>query len=481
MGTSSFYSALAGLNSNRMAIDVIGHNLANLNTIGYKKSFSSFADILGDTLAASVNGAGNPMEIGLGSRIAAIDQIFSQGSLRSSGEATDMAIQGVGFFILSGTTGNVYSRAGNFSFDNAGDLVSPAGKNVMGYLADNTGTIQTGQGIQPINISNQITSSPNATTEILMNAILDADAEADTLAGEFSTPVRVFDSLGVSHTANFVFRRYAAPPAGAPAGTAISWAFDIRMDASEVIDPATTNPVGNQGEQWSVLNGGAIVPAGASIAGGDFNGLLHFDANGQLLQADFTACPNNNVGTFDPTTGNPTGIEFPGTGVAAYTLASGGDPISWDWTLFNTDGTVSITSFATDVGSATSSTYQDGFGVGSLTSVLVEQDGTILGMFTNGDVRNLAQIALANFNNPQGLFAVGNNEFLETNGSGQPSVGSPNTGGRGAVSGATLELSNVDLAEEFTNLILSERGYQANSRVIVTNDTLLQEAINLTR
>jgi flagellar hook protein FlgE len=479
MGTSSFYSALSGLTSNRIAIDVIGNNLANLNTIGFKRSFISFADVLGDTLAGSVNGAGNPMEIGLGSRVAAIDQIFSQGSLRASGEATDMAIQGAGFFILSGANGISYSRAGNFSFDSDGYLVSPAGSFVLGYLADATGTIQSNQPVQSINISRHITSSPNATTEIMMSTILDADAPPDLDTGEFTTPVRVYDSLGVPHTVSFVYRRYAAPTAGAPAGTALSWGFDIRMDASEVLD-AGGLPVGLAGQEYSILTG-ALVPAGASLATGDFQGTLHFDANGQLLESDFSGCTQNTfaAGSFDSTNlVDPNGIQFPG---GAFTLASGAAAIDWAWDLFNDNGTVNITSFATETGSATSATAQDGFGVGSLTSVLVEADGTITGLFSNGDVRQMAQVALATFNNPQGLFAIGNNEFLETPGSGQPSIGTPNNGGRGAISGSTLELSNVDLAEEFTNLIISERGYQANSRVIMTNNELLQEAIAMKR
>jgi flagellar hook protein FlgE len=479
MGTSSFYSALAGLNSNRTAIDVIGNNLANLNTIGFKKSFMTFADVLGQSLAGAVNGAGNPMEIGLGSRVAAIDQIFSQGSLRTSGEATDMAIQGAGFFMLSGPTGTSYTRAGNFSFDSDGYLVTPSGKFVLGFLANAAGEIITSITPQAINISNQVTSQPNATTEVFMSTILDADAPADLATGEFTTTIRAYDSLGVSHNIEFVFRRYDAPTAGAPAGTAVSWGFDIRMNAEEVLD-GTGTAVGTEGQYYSILTG-ALVPDTASLATGDFQGQVHFDANGQLLEADFSGATQNTfaAGSFTNTNlVDPNGIQFPG---GTFTLASGANTIDWSWDLFNDTGTSNINSYASDSGSATSSTSQNGFGVGSLSSVTVESDGTITGLFSNGDVRPLAQVALANFNNPQGLLSTGDNEYLETPGSGQPAIGTAESGGRGSISGSTLELSNVDLAEEFTNLILSERGYQANSRVISSNDTLLQEAINLVR
>ena len=479
MGTGSFYSALAGLNANSTAIDVVGNNLANLNTVGFKKSVISFADVLGSSLASVVNGAGNPLEIGLGSNVAGIDQIYSQGSLSSSDASTDMAIQGSGFFILSGASGQSYTRAGNFSLNDEGYLVSPSGKFVLGYAADASGDILQSAGLTQINISSQITSQPNPTSEILMNTILDADALADTATGEFTTTISVFDSLGVEHTVQFVFRRYDAPTAGAPVDTAVTWGFDIRMDASEVLDAGGV-AVGTADQSFSLLTG-ALVPDGATLAAGDFEGELHFDATGLMLEADFSNCTQNNfaAGSFDINNlTDPAGIGLPG---GVFTLASGANNLDWTWDLFNDTGTTNINCYATDSGSATSSTSQDGFGVGALSSITIGTDGIISGVFTNGDVRALAQVALANFNNAQGLLSTGSNEFLETAGSGQPAIGTPDSGGRGTISGSTLELSNVDLAGEFTNLIVYERGYQANSRVITTADTLLQEALQLVR
>lgn len=477
--STSFYAALSGLNANRQAIDVIGNNLANLNTIGFKKSSVTFADVFSASLATSVNGAGNPLDIGLGTRVAAIDQIFSQGSLKSTGQATDMAIQGAGFFMLQGSDGIAYSRAGKFTFDDNGDLVAPNGKFVLGYPADAIGNILTSVQPQAINISGNITSSPNATTNVFMNTLLDADAQADSEVGEFSSPIRVFDSLGVPHTLNFVFRRID-PPA---AGVAVQWGFDIRIDASEVIDEGTGLPAGAQGQEFSLLEG-ALVPDGDSIAGGTFSaGRLNFDANGVLQQVDFAGtAAQGGLGVFDIANPDidPNGILVPGDAVD-FTFASGGNNLNFTWDVFNEDGTSNVVSYAADSGSGTSSVNQDGFGVGVLNSVIVSPDGTITGLFTNGDVRNLAQVALANFNNPQGLLAVGDNEFAQTPGSGQASVGTPESGGRGAISGSTLELSNVDLAEEFTSLIITEKGFQANSKVITTTSQLLQEAINLSR
>jgi flagellar hook protein FlgE len=478
MGTTSFYAAISGLAANRQAIDIIGNNLANLNTIGFKKSFFTFSDVFSASLSNAVNGAGNPMEIGLGTRVASIDQVFSQGSLRTTGSATDMAIQGSGFFVLQGDEGLFYSRAGKFSFDKSGDLVAPNGHYVMGYPANNLGDILESSGLQKINVSAQTNSSPNATTELFMNTLLDADAVPDSDLGEFASPLRVFDSLGVPHNLSFVFRRID-PPA---AGTAVQWGFDIRIDASEVTDQGTGLPAGNAGEWFSVLDG-ALVPAAPSVAGGDFTGRLNFDADGILTAVDFTGTgAQAALGTFTNATPDvdPNGILIPGN-AANFTLASGGNNLSITWDVFNEDGSSNIVSYAADAGSSTSSVDQDGFGVGVLNSVVISPDGTITGLFTNGDVRDLARVALANFNNPQGLLSVGDNEFVETPGSGQASTGSPESGGRGSISGSTLELSNVDLAEEFTNLIISERGFQANSRVITTNDQLLQEAINLSR
>jgi flagellar hook protein FlgE len=477
MGTTSFFAALSGLSANRQAIDVIGNNLANLNTVAFKKSVSSFSDVFSASLATAVNGAGNPLEIGLGVRVSAIDQVFSQGSLRNTGTATEMAIQGAGFFLLQDSEGGTsYSRAGKFNFNSDGDLVAPNGKFVLGFPANTIGEIQTGATPQPINVSAQTNSQPNATTEVFMNTLLDADATPDSTTGEFSSPIRVFDSLGVPHTLNYVYRR-VDPPA---AGVAVQWAFDIRIDASEVIDQGTGLPAGAAGESFSILDG-ALVPADPTVAGGQFTGRLNFDANGVLQGVDFTGTgAQAALGLFAAAGGDPTGIQIPGD-AANFTLASGGNNLAIDWDVYNDDGSSNITSNASDAGSGTSSVNQDGYGVGVLNSVVVASDGTITGLFTNGDVRNLAQVALANFNNPQGLLAAGDNEFTMTPGSGLPSVGTPESGGRGSISGSTLELSNVDLAEEFTNLIITERGFQANSRVITTNDQLLQEAINLSR
>jgi flagellar hook protein FlgE len=477
MGTTSFYAAITGMAANRQAIDVIGNNLANLNTVGYKKSFVTFSDIFSASMATSVNGAGNPMESGLGVKVASIDQVFSQGSIRNTGSATDMAIQGAGFFILQGNDGYAYSRAGKFSFSKDGDLVAPNGKFVLGYGADDQGNIITSSEPSAINVSAQTNSSPQQTSNIFINTLLDADAMGDSLMGEFSSPVRTFDSLGVPHTLNYIFRRLD-PPAN---GGAVEWGFDIRMDAAEVYD-AGGNPMGITGEEFSVLKGG-LVGANDSIATGDFDGLLLFDANGVLQEVDFSGTTAQaGLGAFNVATPDvdPNGIQIPGNG-ANFTMASGATNLDLEWDVFNEDGSSNIVSFASDSGSATSSVSQDGYGVGTLNSIIVDPDGTITGLFTNGDVRDLAQLAMANFNNPQGLIAAGDNEFRQTPGSGLPSRGVPENGGRGSISGSSLELSNVDLAEEFTNLIISERGFQANSRVITTNDKLLQEAVNLVR
>lgn len=498
MGTTSFYAALSGLSANRQAIDVIGNNLANLNTIGFKKSFTSFSDVFSASLASSVNGAGNPLEVGLGVRTASIDQVFSQGSIKSTGSATDMAIQGAGFFQVQDANGAVtYTRAGKFTFDNSGDLVAPNGKQLLGYPADITGNILLGDEPQAINVNANVSSAPNATTEVLMNTLLDADAIADSELGEFATPIRVYDSLGVPHTLSFTFRRVEpAEVDSTGADAAVTWAFDISMDATEVADDDNGGvAVGVEGERFSLLLGD-IVAANPTVAGGNYPGRLHFDTNGNLVEANFSN-PNivNGASAVDDGFGagiwrldnpeiDPNSINLPPDGSANFpnvSLISGAEDVTFSWDLFNPDSSTNIVSYASDTGSGTSSIDQDGYGVGSLSSVIVDPDGVITGLFTNGDVRDLAQVSLANFNNPQGLLSTGDNEFTQTPGSGQPSIGTPQSGGRGSLSGSVLELSNVDLAEEFTSLIISERGFQANSRVITTNDQLLQEAINLTR
>lgn len=414
---SAFYASLSGLNANSSALGVIGNNLANLNTIGFKGSSATFQDIFSSSLGGlSTQGNGNPIQIGLGTRLGVVGQNFGQGSFQSTQNALDMAIQGSGFFTVLSTDGRtVYSRAGNFTRDNAGFLVNPGGGKVLGWNVDSTtGLINLSSTPSPIQIAAGFTTSALPTANIRMAINLDANQSIAATAPHLTSPIQVYDSQGNLHTLNVQFTKTAAN----------TWNYAI-------IDPTGT----------------------ATIGGAGAAGPMTFNASGQLLTP---ALPNPN---FSVNWNN---------GTAAQTIT---------WQVRDTGGNPIITQYAS--ASGTNSSYQDGYGAGSLRDLSVDQNGVISGTFTNGQVLSLAQVALASFNNPNGLLQIGNTAWGQTLASGAPTVGIANAGGRGGILGANLELSNVDVAEEFTRLIVSQRGYQANSRVVTTTDQLLQETLNL--
>lgn len=411
---SSFYASLSGLSANAGALSVIGNNLANLNTIGFKQSSSTFQDLFNASLGAvGTQGNGNPIQIGLGSRLAAITQNFGQGSFQSTSNVTDMAISGLGFFMLSlaNNQGRAYTRAGNFTLDRDGYLVDPNGNNVLGW--NRTGNVLSTNGtVVPIRINSGVISPPVATTTFSSTTNLNADA----LTGEiYSTPIQVVDSLGATHTLLFTYTKTANPG---------EWSLSITTDG------------------------------GATVSG--YPALIQFDAAGQL-----TAPATNPVLTI---TGWSNGATSPAT---TWEIYQGVPPVA------------NLTGFASP--SATSNVAQDGYGAGTIRSLTVDQNGILIGNFTNGQTMQLAQVALATFANVNGLRKTGDNTWSETLASGSANVGSANQGGRGTVLGANLELSNVDVAEEFTKLIIAQRGYQANGRVVTTSDELLQETLNLKR
>nr|WP_320133704.1 flagellar hook protein FlgE [uncultured Holophaga sp.] len=405
---SSFYASLSGLSTNANALTVIGNNLANLNTIGFKGSSSTFQDMFNaSALGNGTSGNGNPIQIGLGSQLASINQDFGQGSFQSTSNTTDMGLSGTGFFMLQTPSGaRVYSRAGNFSLDKSGNLIDPSGNNVLGWNAT-AGSINTSGALTPIKINLGANSQPIATTAITMTTNLDASAASgDT----FVAPITIYDSLGASHNLTATYTKTA---------TTGQWTLGLATDdSSAVVTPATTT--------------------------------LQFNSAGQMTS---------------PTGSLSIGITGWSDGAAASTIS---------WTPAS-----DITSYATD--SAVTTTTQDGMGGGNITSVTVDQNGKIIGAFTNGQTLALAQVSLASFNNQEGLSKVGNNTWAETLASGTPAIGVANQAGRGQVLGSQLELSNVDVASQFTQLIVNQRGYQANSRVVTTTDELLQETLNLKR
>jgi flagellar hook protein FlgE len=404
MSFGSFFAALSGLQANASRLSVIGNNLANVNTIGFKTSRVTFHDFFA---GSAFNGAGNPAQVGLGTNLASIDPIFSQGSLQTTDLLTDIAIQGRGFFVLSDVSGGrSYSRAGNFSFDQDGNLVASSGHFVQGYTqVDANGNIVASGSPTNITIPTGLVAPPAATT--VLNANINLNAAA---VQPFSTTLTIYDSLGTRHDLSISFTPTATPG---------SWDYEVTLPGNEVSTGVPGTPF--------------IVDAGT----------VTFDSSGALT------VPATDVVLSIPAWSN---------GAAAQTAS---------WRLYDPlSGAGLLTGY--DSPSTVSASNQNGHGL-------------VSGIFSNGVNLQLAALALATFNNENGLLRNGQNTYVETNSSGTATVGGPNSGGRGATVSGSLELSNVDITQEFTDLIISQRGYQANSRIITTSDEVIQESLNLKR
>ena len=422
MALGSFSASLSGLNANHQKLQVIGNNLANINTVAFKGSTVNFADLV----RQSVGGSGvNPMQIGLGVGLGSIAANFSQGGIESTGIATHVAIQGNGFFIVGDASNPMYTRAGNFSFDANGTLVTTDGKKVLGYTAIDpvTGKISTTGQASSINIPPGVLRKPVASSQFGVTANLDSRA---TVGSTFTTSVQVYDSLGDPHVATITYTKTGVG----------AWGYTVSVPGADVT--------------------GGTVGTPFNIA----TGTMTFDNTGKLATV-------NGGAAADVTITSPS-------------WRNGAAAVNFTWDLVNTNGTPSITQYA--AASATSSTTQNGSPSGVTSNVVtINPSGEILASIGIGQTVVVGQLAMAAFNNPEGLVSAGGNMFSATVESGNPSVGLAGTGGRGALVGNALEQSNVDIAQEFTQMILAQRGYQANSKSITVADELLMDTLNLKR
>jgi len=415
MPLTSFYTALTGINNNSTAINVIGDNLANMNTTGFKSSKASFSELLAGLSGTSTTG--NPVSFGLGSQLNGVTRANTQGTITSTGVSTDVAINGNGFFVVSVEGGMGFTRSGSFQFDKDGNLLTADGLQLMGYPAVD-GAIDTSAALSPIQIQKGQSIPPTATTEISINANIDSQTATD---GTFSCPVQVYDSLGTEHTITVTFTK---SDAGA-------WSWSATVPA--------------------VDTGGAADADPAEVGTGD----MTFDATGKLS---------------DPTE-NPT--------ITISTLASGAADMEITFNLMDATANGLITSYASD--SAVSSTKQNGLSTSSLKDISINSEGVIIGTTESGQSIPLAQLALATFPNVDGLQKYVGSTFVAFTSSGEPSIGIAGAGGRGSLVGGSLEKSNVDMAQQFVDLIVAQRAYQANSKIITTTDELYQDAVNLIR
>jgi len=407
----NFSIPLSGLNASDTALATISNNLANLNTTGYKDTNVNFQDMFYQLLGS--NGSGDQLQVGAGTSVGSIATNFSGGSVEDTGVNTDVAITGNGFFVVQDGGNTYYTRAGDFTQNASGYLVTADGYEVMGYPATN-GVVNTNGGLEPIQLPMGMISAPTATQNISLEANLSSNT---AVGGTYDTNITVYDSLGTSHVLSLDFTR-----------TSSGWSYTATLPSSDI--------TGGTGTATTVASGS-----------------LSFDSNGNL------------------TSTTPITLSIPN-------LADGASTMSMNWELASSSGTGLITQVSGS--SSTSNTTQDGATSGSLTSFSINSDGTISGAFSNG-TKVVGQIALANFANLQGLTKEGDNNYSATISSGAAIVGTPGTSSMGTLTGSALELSNVDMSTEFSNLIIAERGYQANAKSVTTFDQIAQDTINLIR
>src|SRR5438094_3578900 len=387
MGLTTFSTGLSGLATNSQALNVVGNNLANLNTVGYKTSDISFTDILGQTFSTPGTAkSGNTMEIGLGAQVGAVRQLFTQGSLQTTNNPLDVAVQGKGFLVVKNGQGQFYTRAGNLHLDADGNLVTSSGALVQGYTRNAaTGQIDSNLGLTTIKMPSGL-DSPVSTSQFEIAMNLDANA-AD--AAQFSTSMQIYDSLGKAHTATLTLQKSIS--GGATPQT--TWAFDITIPNNEVAGVAASNT-----DKVSLITG--TVANGAPAAG-----KLLFDNTGKLTSAWIGADPATPPALAD--------LKIPGTGVTIPSMGNGAALTSGiTWKLLSNLGQPNITGFGSP--SQVTATSQDGAAAGSLNNLSIQPDGTISAIFSNGRTTNIAQIIMAQLSNVNGLTQQGGGPHRES-------------------------------------------------------------------
>lgn len=405
----SFNTAVAALNADGKAVDVIGNNLANLNTPGFKRSTVDFHDLVAESFREP-----------------------NQGAIQQTDGKMDAAVSGDGYFVVRNASGQLlYTRAGDFRMDANGHLETATGETVQGWVSA-TGNVNPNTAAGDITLPTPRGLMPAvATDEMSVDVNLNASAVVPSADATYTAPIKVIDSLGTSHTLNITFTKTAAN----------TWGYAISIPGEDV------SPPGKAGTPYPIPG-----------------------ATGNLV--------------FDPATGNlkptaaPPAVDPP-VKIAIKGLSDGAADLSINWDLFNPDTTPHFTQFAQT--SSLSGSSQTGIAAGQITGYSLEDGGKIVADYSNGKQLVVAQIALASIRNPDSLEDAGGNNYRLTAASAAPVIGPAETGGRGKIVGGSLEGSTSDIAKEFTSLMIFQRSYQANARVITTADEISQEAINLKR
>jgi flagellar hook protein FlgE len=431
---ASFSIPLTGLEADSTALNTIANDLSNMNTTAFKAESTNFSDLFYQQIGST--GAGDPIQVGAGVRVASNEADFTQGSINSTGNATDVALNGSGFFVLGNGGGYEYSRAGDFTLNSNGALVSSNGMSVMGYPAVG-GVVNTSAPVTAINIPVGQVQQPQATTTMNMTANLDS---ATATGAQFPAQVTVYDSLGQAHVATVTYQQTATN----------TWSY------SAALPPADYST------------------AGANTVPAAITGTLTFNANGNLSTVSQGAGAAKTVGT---AAGDVSSIALNFDPAATNVLADGAAGLSINWNMLSASGTPNISQV--DTTSAVSATSQNGYASGQYQSFAIGSDGTVSVTFSNGQIQNVGQLALANMTNLQGLSLLGSGDYSTTLASGAAVIGASGTSGLGSLQDDALEGSNVNISTEFSDLIVAQRAFEANAKSVTTFDTVEQDTINM--
>ena len=420
---TSLSTALSALNADSTAVDVVGNNLANLETTGFKASSVQFHDLVNEALA----GSGNFSSPGLGTAPPTITQVFTQGAIQSTNGPLDAAIQGDGFFVVNDSSGNqLFTRDGNFKVDSNGVLETSTGEHVQGWTAT-TGTLSTNGATGDMVLPSGSLRDPLPTANFSLQLNLDASQLVGSPGATFSSPMQVYDSLGTVHTLTVSLTKTASN----------AWSYNVTIPGEDLTAGTSGTP--------------------SQLASGS----LAFDSQGHLT----TPAP-------PPPTSN---ASIP---IAATGLADGAADLNMNWNVYDpTTNVANLTQLSSP--SSVGSSTQDGSPAAELVKITMGNDGQIIAQYSTSDSRVVGQVAVASIRNADSLSGAGNNNLKATAQTALPSIGAADTGGRGSIVGGALESSTVDIAREFTNLIVLQRAYEANGKVVTTSDQLSQDTINL--
>ena len=460
----SLYSGVSGLQNHQTRMDVIGNNISNVNTNGFKRGRVNFQDMISQQLSGAAKptdelGGVNPKEVGLGMTVASIDNVFTQGNLQSTGISTDLAIQGNGFFVMKNGEETFHTRNGAFGLDMDGTLVNPAnGMRVQGWMAEEINgqmlvtTAATPEDlIIPVGSKDPAKETTNVNFACNLNKntpeILEGASADDIFKGTWGTEQKIYDSFGNEHMLSVSFRRVVGNPN--------QWEATVVIDQDNAdytqtrVGLGTTDGVGN-------------------------TFLVNFDNYGALQSVTDTA---GNVT-------NPEGQVVLQTSfaVADSNVDEQGNPYRQTLNInLGTIGSFKDTITQSASKSTTKAFYQDGYTMGYLDNFKIDSSGIITGVYSNGTNRTIGQIAMATFANDRGLEKAGDNTYVESNNSGMARIGESGVAGKGSLMAGALEMSNVDLSEQMTDMIVTQRGFQSNAKTITTADTLLETVLSLKR